>query len=86
MKAVRRTKGQSTAIDAQKGGQLERRAARVLSSTVSGRPPVTLDVRRLYEGRFTATQILDAIMAKPDYDDPEVEERWCDAQGTVVAD
>jgi hypothetical protein len=25
-------------------------------------------------------------MAKPDYDDPDVEERWCEEQRTVVAD
>jgi hypothetical protein len=28
----------------------------------------------------------DAIMKKPDYDDPDVEERWCAKQRTIIAD
>ena len=28
----------------------------------------------------------DATMNEPDYDDPEVEERWCNKQRTIVAD
>jgi Domain of unknown function (DUF4826) len=27
-----------------------------------------------------------AIMVKPDYDDPDIEDRWCEAQRAVVAD
>jgi Domain of unknown function (DUF4826) len=30
--------------------------------------------------------MLDAIMNEPDYDDPDVEERWCEDQRAVVTD
>jgi Circularly permutated YpsA SLOG family len=33
-----------------------------------------------HDGRFPDSRVFDAIMGKPDYDDPDVEERWCEAQ------